>query len=787
MKNDRQNLPQNNPITKPIIQENISNSDNSSNYDINLSKGNIPKLKSPIDFKNSLAMIKRRLGIIALVTAGITTGVAFWTYSQKPIYEGKFNLLVENSKSNQYNSIQKLEGNWEIPTMDYETQKEILSSPNVLMPIMSALTKKYPTMELEDLEKIKIEQINGSQVLKVTYQDNDPEKIKFVLDQVSEVYLNFSSQQRKGYIQNGLKFIDGQLPPLIQKKDSLQTQLQKFRQQNNIINPENYANELSKQSIEIEKIYLQSQVDLKQATSIYNTLEKQLNLNPDQAIAISYLTESPRYQNLLKQLQDVEVELALQSAIYTDKSPQILSLKEKKENVSKLLAKETKTLLKDKLGKVTTEEDSISLAAPSQIRTKLTEEFIFKANEIKMLEMRQNSLNQVLNDLDKRLRQMPGLARKYNDLQTEINLSTTSINRFREAKEKLQLEEVQKPVNWQIIAPPKTPKTPIYPLPLYNLILGLISGLGLGFIAAMIAEKLDSSIHTVAEIKELSEYPLLGYIPVQKNHNSMERVLNKAFAQITNKTSSSKHSGKKKTTEDQTYTVSYWLESFRNLYTNVNLLGSNNPVNSLVISSPSPGDGKSTISLHLAQAAAAMGQKVLLIDADLRLPQIHLRLDLENEVGLSNILAKGLSLEEAIQEFPQWDNLSIITAGKIPPDPTRLLYSKNMKQFMEKLQENTNYDLIIFDTPPILAFADAKIIAPSTNGVILVTKIDQTERNGIENAIELLELSKVTLLGLIANGIRRDDDDFSYQNSRYNQYMTKINQQLINNESIINK
>ncbi|MEO0927552.1 MAG: CpsD/CapB family tyrosine-protein kinase [Cyanobacteria bacterium J06643_13] len=210
-----------------------------------------------------------------------------------------------------------------------------------------------------------------------------------------------------------------------------------------------------------------------------------------------------------------------------------------------------------------------------------------------------------------------------------------------------------------------------------------------------------------------------------------------------------------------------FLESFRSLNTNIKLLGSDTALRTFVISSSIPSEGKSTVSCHLAQAAAAMGQRVMLIDADLRRPQVHRWLGVENTEGLSNVLATGLDVEEAIVKVPQWENLSAITAGDIPPDPTRLLASQKMFTLMERLKSSRKYDLIIYDTPPILGFADGRILSNRTDGVVLVVRIGKTDRSLLKQNIDNIQMSNVPVLGLIANQVNRTTSSYHYYNSYY--------------------
>ena len=158
----------------------------------------------------------------------------------------------------------------------------------------------------------------------------------------------------------------------------------------------------------------------------------------------------------------------------------------------------------------------------------------------------------------------------------------------------------------------------------------------------------------------------------------------------------------------------------------------------------------------------------MLVDADLRKPQIHKRFDLDNEEGLSNLLATGISLKSLVQSVPNVENLSVLTAGDIPPDPTRLLSSERMKQLQSQLEAEDDYDLVIYDTPP-MSFADSRILGAITAGLILVTRIGRTDRNILRNAIDDLKLSQISILGLTVNCAKSHSGNY-YYNRYYNHY-----------------
>ncbi|MDJ0530350.1 MAG: polysaccharide biosynthesis tyrosine autokinase, partial [Microcystis sp. M53600_WE12] len=438
-------------------------------------------------------------------------------------------------------------------------------------------------------------------------------------------------------------------------------------------------------------------------------------------------------------------------------SPIIATLEEKRANLLPLLQNEAQRTLGEKLPQ--TVGNSPALVSRSALRVELTQQLVEAANSRQTLEIKVKSLAQALEQQKASVKNLAVLARRYTDLQRELEIATTSLGRFLEEQQKLQLKVAQQVVPWQLISPPEVEEEFVSPKPVRNLALGVIGGLLLGIGAAFLAERLDPVHHSADELKEDAKLPLLGAIPWNKDIDKIEKV-NTALPQLTvgdRKITIPNSTPKSANENPYYYNFSPFSEAFHTLNTNIRLLGSDSPLKSLVISSVSPGDGKTTMAINIAKAAARMGQKVLLVDADLRRPQIHLRLNLDNDHGLSNVLAEGLDWNEAVQSLPRHENLSILTAGPIPPDPTRLLSSQRMQEMISQLQQEQAFDLIIYDLPPIAAFADAKILAAMATGLILVTKLGKTDRFVLKNLLEDLRLSHISVLGLVANNVSRKD------------------------------
>jgi polysaccharide biosynthesis transport protein len=210
---------------------------------------------------------------------------------------------------------------------------------------------------------------------------------------------------------------------------------------------------------------------------------------------------------------------------------------------------------------------------------------------------------------------------------------------------------------------------------------------------------------------------------------------------------------------------SAFLESFYTLDANLRLLGTDNPIRSITITSASPADGKSSIAAHLAWAAVAMGRKVLLIDTDLRRPQVHRWFNLPNLRGLSNGITSDVDIHSLIQESPQDPNLSLLAAGPLPPSPGRLLSSNKMRSLIQQMTEE--YDLVICDAPPVV-FADAKLTAAHTDGILLVVGVGKTDRTHVLKSLEDLKgNAQCPVLGVVANGVKSTESASSYYYQRY--------------------
>lgn len=200
-------------------------------------------------------------------------------------------------------------------------------------------------------------------------------------------------------------------------------------------------------------------------------------------------------------------------------------------------------------------------------------------------------------------------------------------------------------------------------------------------------------------------------------------------------------------------------EQYKTIRTNIQFSVTDSEIRSIVVTSSGPEEGKSTTIANLAVVFAQQGKKVLLVDADMRKPTVHYTFRLDNIFGLTNILTKQRKLSDTYQAT-EIDNLSVLSCGPIPPNPAELLASQAMDELLKDAYQT--FDMILFDTPPVLAVTDAQILASKANGTILVVHSQKTITDAAIKAKELLQSANSKLLGVVLNKRKQKDSHYYY-------------------------
>lgn len=701
---------------------------------------NVKTYEQPSVNVKGLAQILRRRWLVIVGVATVAFSLtAAWTLTRKPTYQTAFQVLVQpielNGGSSAF-STQNIPFFGGASSTNYKNMIEVMRSPQVLNPVASELQKVYPEITYDFLaQNLSISEMPKTDIIGISFTDTDPDRATAVSRQLMKAYLGFGKFIQEKSIKQGVQFVDNKLPAIQDQIRQLELTLQEFRKRYGFIDPEARGSELSQFLNSIVTQRQTTATELTEAQTSFNLLSQQLGYRPEEAITTSALSESPRYQALLGKLQVIETEIAEKSATYQPDSPQMATLLEQRQSLLPLLSQEAQRVL----GGAAQPQNGGNL---SGVAVELNRELVQVANEIQTLEARSQALAQTENRLRQDFTTIPALARQYEDLKRQLKFSEESLARFLSSQQNLEIEANQKSKPWQVLFEPTRPSQPISPNIPRNLGLGLLGSLVLGVGAAYLLEKLDDVFHSSEELKRELNLPLLTVVPFRRELSGQRFPILSLPAQGNSNALNIKHD----------FATHQFLEAFRGLHASLHLLSTGNAIRSLVITSALPAEGKTTVSTHLALAAAAMGQKVLLVDGDLRRPQIHQRLNVPNLRGFSNAIAGSGDTSCFYQQSPIEPNLYVLTAGQTAPDPTRLFASEALPDLMKVLQEE--FDMVIYDTPPLTTFTDSALIAKHTDGCMMVVGLGHAERSALSDALERLRMADLPIIGMVINCIR---------------------------------
>lgn len=199
-------------------------------------------------------------------------------------------------------------------------------------------------------------------------------------------------------------------------------------------------------------------------------------------------------------------------------------------------------------------------------------------------------------------------------------------------------------------------------------------------------------------------------------------------------------------------------EAYRSLRSNIEYSSFDDEYRAIVVTSSVPGEGKSTTSGNLALSLAQSGNKVLLVDCDMRKPSIHKKFKISNMSGTAELLLRKESFEDVANCYNE--NLTIITAGKIPPNPSEMLSSRAMTAFIKEMKKEFKY--IILDTPPLQAVTDAQVLSTKVDGVLLVVRAGSTKRDAVLNSVDLIKKVQGKVIGTVLNGVENKKNNYYY-------------------------
>lgn len=723
--------------------------------------------------------------IISFIVVFIVSVI--YTYNMKPVYQSATTIIIDMKGSNQssifnFNSF----GN---QNTHIANQLEIIKSRTLAERVVKRLELselrdslslfqpnekgEYRTLrQMVGSVKNTIEVINkkDTDIIEITISAPSPFEAAFLANTVAQEYTLASEEFNRGEIKDLRGFLEDQLSRKEEELRSSEDLLRNYQEREKVASLDDETKELINRLSQIESNLEQSRVMLEANLEMKASLERQLD---------------ERKLTLATEISEISTPyvLTLQSelaSLVSEKTKYMTAVEIEAQGVNRQFFQSNISQYDEKIKalkeKLTEEAQKISKSSmvkdPFQLSQELVKQLITLEAEVKSTTAKINTLQELAYEYNREMEKLPVKVLELARLERRRLVDEQTFVMMTTKLEETKIQEAGQRRNVRIIDEAIESAMPTKPNKTLNMALGMVLGLGLGIGLTFLREYLDNSIKSQEDLEKLG-YNILASIPkiqMGKVEEKIESRLSK-LGPIEGR----RIEARLITHLDPKSPVS---ESYRTLRTNLQFSRVEKSLKTLLITSSGPKEGKSTTSANLAIAMAQTGKKVVLLDADLRRPVVHSIFGIDKDDGLTNYLMNDISYEKMIKKSIV-DNLSIIPSGILPPNPSELLSSKRMEELIEKLKKD--FDIVIFDTPPVIAVTDAAILATKVDGCILVVYSGQTKFDAVTRAKALIENVGARMLGALLNGVEVGGMYGTYYYYYYHSYYSRPNKKLRKN------
>tara|TARA_Y100000768_G_scaffold97014_2_gene70654 strand:- start:240 stop:2612 length:2373 start_codon:yes stop_codon:yes gene_type:complete len=594
----------------------------------------------------------------------------------------------------------------------------------------------------------------GTNMISVSYTSENADEARRIVNTIVRRFELKDKEWTNKYAINSISFLDSLVTLQEKKIENSDNKKMQFMLKHSLFsmeaNTDVIISQINQYELKLYDIDTELSIQQRQIDLLKSKFSKQeLNLTSDLMDNINIQLASLR-----SEVGRIESQIALNSGIYGDKHGSVIALNQKHELIKKEINKKASMLIE----KGITTSDPLSMRDDqiSQIlalENRMIDLKLNKDQNEKMLDIFKNKLNSIpeTNLMMERMNREDEILNEHY-LQLVNTLETTKMNN---AIEKGDV---------QIVDLAKKPSVPFTPNHQKDILIFCFFGLGIAFVVVFIIEFIDNTIKTIDEIEKYNKN-VIGVIPAigkMSSQGLINRYLeSKSFAVL----GGEKGIKRKIITRDNP--KSPISESYRGLRTNI-LLSNTKEIKSILISSAGPGEGKTTTVANLAITFANLGRKTLLVDTDLRRPVIHSVFNVKREPGVTNYLSGLTDDYYPLVKKSEIENLSILTSGLIPPNPSEILGTKRMSKLIKQLE--SDWDMILFDSPPLVAVTDATMISKEIDSIILVIKAGQTDKKAFHHTMTNLKNIDAPLDGIVMNAVTSKSNYGSYYYYYYHQY-----------------
>jgi polysaccharide biosynthesis transport protein len=681
-------------------------------------------------------VLKRKWWVLGFLAFSV--GIALWiNHFSTPIYQASATFRVSLDNSAYVGSQNNAMPFWRDDERVFETQAQVMRSRTLARRVIKLLKLQehplFATGKKEGAEAVppetaesmivdsflgnlSIDPVRKSDLIRVSYSSPDKNLAQQVPNVFAEEYIQFEIDAKNQSFAQIRRWLGQQLTQLGDKVEVSQRTLYKYGENGEILSPEEKDNVVVQKFVELNGLLTKASTERIAKEAQYRQIE-------ERGIAASPITNNPLVIDLRKQISTESAKVASLKKIYLANHPTFMA---ESANLAGLTAR-----LNGEIHNIRATVRADYEAA------RRSENLIAEALEAE---------KKKVVDLQKHLVQYKILKR---DVDANEELYKGLLSRMKEAA----VASTMVTSNLSTIDRAEKPLYPFLPKKSKNLALAIILGLFGGVCLVFIIEHFDDSIKTAGEAETVCQLPMLGIVPFLKRNTGLALLGQDAGA-----------TGQERSLILYSNSQSMVADAIFGVRTSVLLSGPAGPPATIMVTSPNPSEGKSTISANLAISLAVDGRKVLLIDADMRQPSLHKLFTMPPSPGLSDAITGAAALPEAIRptEIP---NLSIITAGTTPPNPASLLGSEVFKDILKGLQDEFQH--VIIDTPPTLGMPDSRILSPILAATILVIKHQSTSRETARGARLMLSQVHAKLIGIVLNQVSSQGNGYY---SRYSKY-----------------
>ena len=614
--------------------------------------------------------------------------------------------------------------------------------------------------------RLTVTPIRNTDMIEIKVTAVSPEEAAFIVNTLTEAYREKNRLMSQEEVRQVKDFLQEQLDIIQKQLTESENALKEFKENEKVVALSHETEELIKKLAEFETLYNEALTELNSYRKRLEYIDDQLsrnklNFNIESMSANTYFEELSKSMAALQNERAAYVANLVNDGVYSADDPRLQKIDEQID------------ILKEKFQAEIAKLASQNITNPVAMSEELFQRKVEVEAGIASLKPKVSSLKRIMKQYEGQLENLPEKSLKLARLQRAAQVDEKIYIMMKEKYQESRITEVGQLGDVRIIDPAKPPIEPIKPKKMLNMILGMIVGLGLGIGVTFVLEAMDNSVRTIEDVERIG-LAVLGSIPVIKEQEALRRM------KVQPAGMGSSPEDKEEIRRMAARLITHFApkspisEAYRTFRTNIQYARIDNPRKAILVTSPGPGEGKSTSVANLAITMAQMGSRVLLIDADLRRPVVHSIFKIERHVGLTNILVGRVPIDDAVFQT-EIDNLSVMPCGTLPPNPSELLGSDAMKKTLAELKDR--FDMVLIDSPPVIAVTDAAVLGSILDGVILVVKSGQTDKEAAFRAYNLLKNVKTQVLGALLNGVNIESLYGSYYYYYHYYYYGKNNEQ----------